>query len=146
MNFSKSLERNSNYLYGHGSYISDYQDEQGRIFTTIMQVSEETASELLAEAMCGMNDDIFAGEDRRGHTRMSTHYNFQYQSWMNVSNKDFICFKMASDFSDTIMALYRHDFKVYLVSADVKRLQNHEVRVGFPLSAPFQAVEWTVTT
>ena len=126
MNFSKYLERSSNYLHGHGSYAHDYQDEQGWIFTTIMQVSEETCRELLAEAMCGMNDDIFDGEDRNGHTRMNTHYNFQYQSWMNVSNKDFICFRMRSAYGDTIMALYRHDFKVYLVSADVKRLLSYE--------------------
>lgn len=121
----QSIQRfyDHDYLYGHGSYISDH----GNLIQKVMLITKRVANLMLAEAIACIDagidsDDVAAVEKLK----------YKPESWMIPQNKHFVIFRV-DDISECCYGIYVHDSSVYLIRADLNKLNYHNrVVAPFP--------------
>lgn len=115
----KALERDSNHLRPHGSYMEDWRDKDGMIWSTVMPVSKLVATAMLRIAFVHQellqNDDIYLSDFRSS-------IEHDYLAWLQVGNKDIVIYHVVED---KVFALTNRDGRLYVISGDVQRIQHY---------------------
>ncbi len=106
------------HLRSHGSYIDDYYDENGRMWERVMQLSDNMATTMLLEARVGKNPTDENAYDNVPGVFAAT----LSDEPLLPMNKAFVVFQQ-QDFH--LYAIYRHDWKTYLVRADWRRVRRY---------------------
>lgn len=113
-----ALQRQSNNLHAHGSYIDDWRDDKGAIFERLVAISEDTAQQMVVEAIAGFDayeHCRLGGLERRERRDIKTEF------WMSPGNKEFVF--LGNDNHKCMIGLYRHDFRMYIIRSDIERIR-----------------------
>jgi len=126
-----TLQRDSNYLLGHGSYIADwvYSEphavQETRIFEQMMLLSDTQVRNMIAERIAGIDPAHLSNmwvpqeeRDRLSCLDVYTHH------WMRPSNKEFVLIQ--NDGYRYCYGIYAHFFKNYLIRGETKRIEAFE--------------------
>lgn len=122
-------------LPGHGSYIRDYQWQGEAVWVQQMQVTDDVARTMIAEAMVGEGPDPYNGNlDAKGKEKSPV----KVEWWMLPENKSFVVFQEDGTF---VWAIYRHDWKTYVVRAEGKKLLARLRQHNVPNTPFFKTIE-----
>lgn len=121
----KAIERDSNYLRAHGSYMEDYRDDKGNIWRVIMPVSECVAKNMLITAL--MAEEMSAGRETYVSTLLKSEEDY-YLLWLRVGNKDLVITHV--DDIGTVYGLTNRDGRMYVITGEMGRLLNYAERQG----------------
>lgn len=103
-------------LHAHGSYVWEQRDLDGVVWETMVQVTDHTARRLIAEALDQSTPDPYSVEASKGNPDLVV------EDWMFPDNKQFVIYQATSG---AVWAIYRHDWKTYIVRAEGRRLMRH---------------------
>lgn len=134
----KALQRDNNYLFGHGSYISDWvvpdkvdpqfidlSRSRRPVFEQVAPISEAVARLMIAERLAGfsaselgglMNDDV-----RTSYVEAELDGKLKPEFWMVPSNKEFVI--IASDSVRYCYGIYRHDMRFALIRGEKRHIE-----------------------
>lgn len=117
LTLANTIEPDSTHLRQHGTYIDDQYDERGRMWERVLQVSDAMARAMLWEA------------SRSANPNESTHYDtcvgvvaVDIPEAFLPQNKAWVVFQHDGH---NVWAVYRHDWKTYIVRCELKRLQRY---------------------
>lgn len=116
----KVLERNSNHLYEHGSYLQDWRDSQGLIFEHTLLISPLVGKTLIAEAIAGFNVEQYGNwNNQEKYEKYPPFMGTEF--WMLPGNKDFVIYHI--DGSGRVHALYQADANLWIRRGDIGRIR-----------------------
>lgn len=135
----KALERDSNYLHAHGSYLDDWRitlNDQPVVrhacFRRVMLVTGEVARHMIAEAMAGVDVEDYGalfGDDAARKQARERAWDVNNQpsagSWMMPGNKEFVLFRLANAHAEhpLVFGIYQHDYRTYLIEGEVRLIR-----------------------
>lgn len=121
----KAIERAGNYLYAHGSYMEDYRDNMGNIWSAVMPVSEDIAKNMLITAL--MAEEMKKGKETYASVLLRSGEE-DYLSWLYVNNKDIVITHV--DDIGTVRGITNRDGRMYVIQGELGRLINYTDRQG----------------
>lgn len=103
------LVRDLDHMVGHGSYIDEYKNNDAtKVFERVLPVTDEMARRMIAEAMLQSGPDVSSQDPCEGAKDLVV------EPWMLPLNKCFVVFQAGDHY---VHAIYRHDWKTYVVRA-----------------------------
>jgi hypothetical protein len=132
----KALERNSNYLRSHGSYIDDWRVRESKdslatiaVLSRVMLLTEEVARHMIAEAIARVDIEAYGALFGLDSPRYDAHdrahlAQSEVKSWMMPGNKDFVIFRVTnSPTAPLAFGIYQHDYRTYLIEGKVELIR-----------------------
>ncbi len=121
----KAIERNSNYLRPHGSYMEDWTDDGGMIWKHVMSIPSCVARMFLSCALVWQERE--AGE----YLSDIKSADEDFLTWLNVGNKDIVVYQVSYD---SVHAITCRDGRMCLITADIERVEKYAKRSDWHLN------------